>query len=177
MKAHTLNLTLAWLWILLGFLAGMLLGFYFHREDWWGGYGSLKRRMYRLAHISFFGLGTVNLLFWLTVQTLHCDGPLVGAAAWAFMVGAVTMPLCCVMLAHQPKATMLFAVPVVSLLLGGGLTIITLLTQPAETPVVATASAPNNPSPDSDVGIERMNLQPLIPNTARFHHKSSPPPF
>ena len=68
MKFH-LNLILAWLWILLGFATGMVLGMFFHGENWLGGYGSFKRRMYRLGHISFFGLGVVNLLFCLTAQT------------------------------------------------------------------------------------------------------------
>ncbi len=35
-----LNLFLAWLWILLGFVSGMVLGLFFHRENWLGGYGS-----------------------------------------------------------------------------------------------------------------------------------------
>ena len=65
------NLFLAWLWILLGFVTGMVLGLCFHHENWLGGYGSFKRRMYRLAHISLFGLGAVNLLFWLTMQNIH----------------------------------------------------------------------------------------------------------
>ena len=56
MKSN-LNLFLGWLWILLGFVSGMALGMFFHRENWLGGYGSFKRRMYRLGHISFFGLG------------------------------------------------------------------------------------------------------------------------
>ena len=43
------NLFLAWLWILLGFVTGMVLGLFFHHENWLGGYGSFKRRMYRLA--------------------------------------------------------------------------------------------------------------------------------
>jgi hypothetical protein len=62
MQSHA-NLTLAWLWILLGFVSGMVLGLFFHRENWLGGYGSFQRRMYRLGHISFFGLGAVNALF------------------------------------------------------------------------------------------------------------------
>ena len=70
------NLFLAWLWILLGFVSGMVLGMFFHGENWLGGYGSFKRRMYRLGHISFFGLGAVNLLFWLTVQNISLAGPL-----------------------------------------------------------------------------------------------------
>src|SRR5690349_16227137 len=50
-----LNLQLAWLWILLGFIAGMVLGLFFHREDWPGGYGSFRRRMYRPRYISLPG--------------------------------------------------------------------------------------------------------------------------
>jgi hypothetical protein len=116
------NLVLAWLWILLGFISGMVLGLFFHGENWLGGYGSFKRRMYRLGHISFFGLGIVNLLFCLTVQTFSLAGLFVAGASWAFMVGAISMPLCCVVMAHFPKAHLIFAVPVISLIAGGVLT-------------------------------------------------------
>jgi hypothetical protein len=118
------NLFLAWLWILLGFVTGMVLGTFFHGENWLGGYGSFKRRMYRLGHISFFGLGAVNLLFWLTMQAIPPAGPLTEAASWAFIVGAITMPLCCVAMAHFPKAHPIFAVPVSSLITGGILTLL-----------------------------------------------------
>jgi hypothetical protein len=122
MKFH-LNLVIAWLWLLLGFVAGMVLGMFFHGENWLGGYGSFKRRMYRLGHISFFGLGAVNLLFCLTVQNFSLAGQLVSVASWAFIVGAITMPVCCVVMAHFPKAHMIFSVPVVSLIAGGSLTL------------------------------------------------------
>lgn len=118
------NLVLAWLWILLGFVSGMALGLFFHDDKWLGGYGSFKRRMYRLGHISFFGLGTVNLLFWLTIQKISPASPLAEFASWAFIVGAVTMPVCCLVMAHFPKAHLIFAVPVISLILGGVLTVI-----------------------------------------------------
>jgi hypothetical protein len=122
MKSN-LNLILAWLWILLGFVTGMVLGLFFHGENWLGGYGSFKRRMYRLGHISFFGLGAVNLLFCLTAQIFSPAGQLVSVASWAFIVGALTMPVCCVLMAHYPKAHLIFAVPVLSLLTGGILTL------------------------------------------------------
>ena len=55
----------------------MVLGMFFHGENWLGGYASFKRRMYRLGHISFFGLGAVNMLFCLTphpaVYFVDCD--------------------------------------------------------------------------------------------------------
>lgn len=118
------NLVIAWLWILLGFVTGMLLGLFFHRENWLGGYGSFRRRMYRLGHISLFGLGTVNLMFYFTAQVFQASNPNITTASWAFVVGAVTMPLCCVLMAHFPKLHLIFAVPVISLITGGALTLL-----------------------------------------------------
>ena len=121
------NLFLAWLWILLGFVSGMVLGMFFHGENWLGGYASFKRRMYRLGHISFFGLGVVNFIFALTVQNFSPAGPLVHFASLAFITGAIAMPVCCVVMAHFPKAHLIFAVPVVSLIAGGTLTLLEII--------------------------------------------------
>ena len=126
MKSYP-NLILAWLWILLGFISGMALGMFFHGENWLGGYASFRRRMHRLGHISFFGLGAVNLLFCLTVQNFSLAGQLVSVASWAFIVGAITMPVCCVVMAHFPKAHLIFAVPVLSLITGGILTLMEVI--------------------------------------------------
>jgi hypothetical protein len=139
MKAE-LNLLVAWLWILLGFISGLVLGLFFQRESWLGGYASFKRRMYRLAHISFFGLGFVNFLFALTPKNIPATGPLVEIASWTFVLGALTMPLCCVVMAHYPKAQMIFAVPVVCLIFGGGLTL-TLLVHKVEIAGTANTTA------------------------------------
>jgi hypothetical protein len=127
MTAFSQNLIAAWTGILLGFLSGMVLGMFFHHEGWLGGYGSFKRRMYRLGHISFFGLGVVNLLFWLTLKLHPVAGPLVNLASGTFIVGAITMPLCCVAMAHFPKLHLIFAVPVVSLITGGLLTLLKIV--------------------------------------------------
>ena len=126
MKFH-LNLVIAWLWILLGFVSGMVLGLFFHRENWLGGYASFKRRLYRLGHISFFGLGVVNLLFFFTAQFFNGTSPQIHLASLAFIVGAISMPICCVVMAHFPKAHMIFAVPVVSLIAGGILTLMEVI--------------------------------------------------
>ena len=56
------NLAFGWVWITMGFLSGALLGMGFHRETFMGGYDSWSRRMARLGHIAFFGLGILNLL-------------------------------------------------------------------------------------------------------------------
>ena len=118
-----INLLAAWVGILLGFLSGLALGLFFHREDWLGGYGSFKRRLYRLAHISFFGLGAVNFFFYFTARTLR-GGALMPLASSAFLLGAITMPICCIIMAHFPKTHSLFAVPVLSLVAGGILTVV-----------------------------------------------------
>lgn len=117
------NLVMAWLWILLGFVTGMVLGMFFHGENWLGGYNSFMRRMYRLGHISFFGLGVVNLCFYLTMQSLSGANRSAGMASWSFIVGAITMPVSCVIMAHFPKAHAIFAVPVLSLIAGAVLTL------------------------------------------------------
>jgi hypothetical protein len=147
MKFH-LNLFIAWLWILSGFVTGMVLGMFFHREGWLGGYASFKRRMYRLAHISFFGLGAVNLLFWLTAKTLPTASPLLAVASWAFIVGAITMPICCVVMAHFPKLHLIFAAPVISLLIGGAL-MLAFVAGNGDLPTInyqlSTLNPPNSP--------------------------------
>jgi len=122
-----INLTLAWLWILSGFVSGMVLGLFFHGADWLGGYTSFKRRMYRLAHISFFGLGAVNLLFWITAKTLAVSSPMLAVASWTFVAGAITMPICCVAMARWPRLHLVFAVPVVNLLIGGVLALLLIV--------------------------------------------------
>jgi hypothetical protein len=117
-----LNLQLAWLWILLGFISGSLLGLGFHREEWLGGYASHKRRLYRLGHISFFGLALMNLMFYFTARAFPSLSLAGEIAGWTFVLGAISMPLCCVIMAHQPRARALFLVPVVNLLAAGALT-------------------------------------------------------
>jgi hypothetical protein len=144
-----MNLFFGWLWILMGIISGMLLGMFFHNDRWLGGYGSFKRRMYRLGHISFFGLGLLNLMFWLTVQSVAPPGPIIEIASSAFIGGGITMPICCLIMAHAPKAHMLFAVPVISLICAGILTVIVVAN-----PMTANFRAQSSPS-----------IQQLTPNT------------
>ena len=117
--SYQIHLTFAWLGIVLGFAGGFVLGTKFHREEWLGGYGSFRRRLYRLAHISLFGLAVVNLMFYFTVQHLGLAGGLLGFASRGFLVGAISMPICCLIMAHHPKLRPLFLIPVLSLMMGG----------------------------------------------------------
>ncbi len=127
MNVPSLNLAFAWLWMLPGFGSGMLLGMNFHREEWLGGHGTLKRRIYRLAHISFFGLGIVNLAFYVMVKLAGLSGACVTVASLAFVAGGVLMPACCLVMARWPGTRMIFAAPVVCLITGAVLVLIEVL--------------------------------------------------
>jgi hypothetical protein len=116
-----INEAFGWLWSTAGFTTGMLIGLAFDRENWLGGYGSFRRRLVRLGHISFLGLGILNILFAHSLERIRLTPELVGTAAWALVVGGVTMPLCCGLTAWRSRLKPLFAVPVVSLLVGGSL--------------------------------------------------------
>lgn len=124
--AH-LNLILGWVWITAGFVAGFVMGLFFHKEDWLGGYGSYRRRLYRLGHVAFFGLAIINLLFYFTVRSLELDGPWIELASKSFAVGAVAMPVCCAIMANAPKQRALFLIPVLSLVSGAVLLLAEIL--------------------------------------------------
>ena len=118
-----LNLVLGWIWIALGFASGAVLGLRFQDEHWLGGYASWMRRLYRLAHVSFFGLGLLNLLFFLTVRGMGVASVPFQIASIGFVVGALTMPVCCVLAAHKQNSKAIFAVPVLSLMIGALFTV------------------------------------------------------
>jgi hypothetical protein len=115
-----LNLVAAWVGFLAGVVSGIVPGLLFHGEEWMGGYGSWRRRLTRLGHVSFFGIGFLNLGFGLTVRALDLEGGLAMASA-LFITGAVTMPLLCYLSAWKKPFRHLFFIPVVSL--AGGITI------------------------------------------------------
>jgi hypothetical protein len=112
---EVVNFYLGWVFLLAGLLAGALIGMFFHGDDWLGGYGTWRRRMVRLAHVSLVGTGLLNLAFALSVRYLGWEhAP--GAAAVLFLVGALSMPSVCLLAAWHKPLRHLFAIPVVSLI-------------------------------------------------------------
>lgn len=111
-----LHLLAGWGGLTLGFISGGMIGTRFHQEAWLGGYSSLRRRMVRLGHIAFIGLGFVNVVFALSLAVLPAHEPFVRVSSAGFLLGAATMPLCCFLTAFRESMRVLFAVPVVSLI-------------------------------------------------------------
>lgn len=121
-----MNEIFGWAWVVLGFLSGTLLGLRFHQEDWLGGYGSFRRRMVRLGHISFLGLGFLNILFAHTAGRMALDSPWLSLASGSLVIGGLTMPICCGLMAWRQSFQPLFVIPVVSLSAGAMLALIGL---------------------------------------------------
>lgn len=121
-------LVVGWSGMLAGALSGAAIGLFFHDERWLGGYGSFRRRLVRLGHISFFGLGFLDLLFALTYQVAAFSPRWGWTAAGALAVGAVTMPACCFLSAWREPFRRLFPVPVTGVALGVVATLVGLLT-------------------------------------------------
>lgn len=123
-----LMLVTGWSGMLGGVVSGAALGLFFHREDWMGGYASFRRRLARLGHISFFGIGFLNLLLAFTNQLLVLPERASAVAAGALIVGAVAMPTCCFLAAWRPSFRHLFAVPVAGVFTGIVATLVGVVT-------------------------------------------------
>lgn len=112
-----INFYAAWVGISLGFIAGAVIGLFFHDDKWLGGYSSWTRRMLRLGHISFFGIAFINLIYSvsLTAFNVKITTPY---ASYLFIAGAITMPLICFLSAYNKVFRHLFFIPVLCLVIG-----------------------------------------------------------
>lgn len=119
------HLTAAWTGILLGMAGGAILGLSFHGEGWLGGYGSWRRRLLRLGHISLFGLAFVNLAFSLTAARLGWEPG--GTASVLLLAGAVLMPTVCGLAAWRQPLRHLFVLPVGTLVAGVLMTVVAVV--------------------------------------------------
>lgn len=113
----TLNLYAGWLGFLAGAVTGALIGLFFHRDDWLGGYDSWTRRLLRLGHIACFGLGLINILFALSAATLPVSAA-TRLGSVLLVVGMITMPLNCFLSAWKKPFRHLFFIPAGSTLVG-----------------------------------------------------------
>jgi len=120
MDIAMLNLQAGWIGFIGGAVTGSMLGLFFHGNDWLGGYASFRRRMFRLGHISFFGLGFINILFALTYPHLEMTSFQKQMASYGLISGAIWMPIVCYLSGWKDFFRHIFFIPVVSLLAGFG---------------------------------------------------------
>ncbi len=107
------NVYAGWIAILVGVVAGLAAGLFFHDEKFLGGYTSWSRRLTRLGHVSFFGLGFVNLGMGLTSQVMSLTTGM-EYSSWLLILGLITMPTVCYVSAFWKPFRHLFFIPVLS---------------------------------------------------------------
>jgi hypothetical protein len=111
-----INWYVGWSMILTAFASGALLGLFFHREDFLGGYTTFRRRVLRLGHIALAALGMINILF--ALSSASAEPSLRGTlASVGFIVGGVTMPAVCFLSSWRVGFRHLFFIPVSALVI------------------------------------------------------------
>jgi hypothetical protein len=101
-----------WSGMLLGLFAGASIGLFFHQESFAGGYASFRRRLMRLGHVAFFGLGILNVLYALTLKLSGVELRYPVIASASLVAAAALMPLVCFLSAWKMPFRHLFAIPV-----------------------------------------------------------------
>ena len=111
---HVANWYAGWSMILGAFVVGAVLGLFFAREDFLGGYGSWSRRLLRLGHIALAALGLFNLVF--AMAPLPAPGWQATGTSFGLMIGGAAMPAICFLSAWRPGWRALFFIPVTALI-------------------------------------------------------------
>ena len=111
--AHPANWCFGWTFVLIAFLSGAILGLQFHRDEFLGGYASLRRRLVRLGHICFAALGMLNVLFALSPLN---GNRITAIASLCWMAGSVAMPAVCFLSAWCDAFRRIFFIPVATLI-------------------------------------------------------------
>jgi hypothetical protein len=88
----------AWISFVMGVVTGLTLGLWsfdgpFPTPEWLGDYDSLSRRMTRLGHIAYFGLGFLTLLLAWELPKLTLDARQKTIAAKMMIFGNMFLPL------------------------------------------------------------------------------------
>lgn len=111
-----MNWYFGWGMILTAFLTGAILGLFFYREDFLGGYASFRRRILRLGHIALAALGMINVVYSLSSMASE---PSVGArvASLGFIIGGTTMPAVCFLTSWRAGFRQFFFIPVSALVI------------------------------------------------------------
>ena len=110
-----MNWYAGWGMILTAFVTGAILGLFFYREGFLGGYTSFRRRILRLGHIALAALGMINVLYGLS--PLAAESSLqTQIASLGFVIGGVTMPAVCFLSSWRVGFRYWFFVPVSALI-------------------------------------------------------------
>jgi|SaaInl4_150m_RNA_FD_contig_21_1516141_length_898_multi_9_in_0_out_0_3 hypothetical protein len=116
LAAYPLNRAIAWASFLLGVITGMVMGLWSFdgpvpTPAGLTRYGETSRRLLRLGHIAFFGLGYLNLLLAAELPTMPLDKKQKRRAAHWMNFGNVVLPILLIAAAAQPLFKYLLPIP------------------------------------------------------------------
>ncbi len=88
----------AWSSFVIGISTGLILGLWsfngpFPTPEWLGEYDNVSRRLVRLGHIAFFGLGILNLLLAMEIPKLKLSTLELSIASKMMIFGNMVLPL------------------------------------------------------------------------------------
>jgi len=113
---HRINWYFGWGLLLTAFVSGAVIGLFFYRDDFLGGYASFRRRILRLGHIALAALGIINVLYSLGLPAANHSWKTV-VADWGFIIGGVAMPAVCFLSSWRAGFRYLFFIPVAALVI------------------------------------------------------------
>ena len=101
--------------VLGAFVTGSVIGLFFGRDDFLGGYGSWRRRLTRLGHIALAALGLFNVVYGaMPIAAVH--GWRTHWAGLGLIAGGIAMPMVCFLSAWKRGFRRLFFIPVGALI-------------------------------------------------------------
>lgn len=115
-SASTSNLAVGWGSMAVGALTGLVLGLWSFGgpvpvPEWLGDYDTLPRRLMRLGHIAFFGLGILNILLAFHLGRLRSKDKLAGLGLAAMNFGNIFLPLTLICAAFFEPLKYLMSLP------------------------------------------------------------------
>jgi len=115
------NRVIGWGSLSTGVLTGLILGLWsfdgpLSTPAWLGEYGDTARRLARLGHIAFFGLGILNLFLARELLRLPLSARARRIAAVTMNFGNIGLPLTLFLAAAYPPAKYVLSIPASSVL-------------------------------------------------------------
>lgn len=118
----SLNLAVGWASLAVGAITGLVLGIWSFGgpipvPEWIGDYDALPRRLLRLGHIAFFGLGILNIALAHHLRRTRTFGFPSGLSLGAMNLGNIFLPLTLIAAAAYEPAKYLMSLPAIAVTL------------------------------------------------------------
>jgi hypothetical protein len=113
---YSRNRLVGWTSLAVGIAVGLVMGLWsfdgpMQPPDWIGEYADTSRRLVRLGHIAFIGLGTIDILIERELERSSLAPAARAVASWSMVVGNVLLPMTLFAAAANRPVKYFMAVP------------------------------------------------------------------